>query len=133
MGVDIVAKTMSTLGVADLLLILMMLIPLSAIFAALLLSLSIYARSFKEAQNYIGPLSMMVFMPLIVALMPGVELSWAMAMLPIANVALAIKELIKGTMDIGMLVVIFGSTVVIAGAMLAFCVSWFQKEKVLFR
>jgi sodium transport system permease protein len=124
---------MSTLGVADLLLILMMLIPLSAIFAALLLSLSIYARSFKEAQNYIGPLSMMVFMPLIVALMPGVELTWAMAMLPIANVALAIKELIKGTMDVGMLVVIFGSTVVIAGAMLAFCVSWFQKEKVLFR
>ena len=133
MGVDIVAKTMSTLGVTDLLLILMMLIPLSAIFAALLLSLSIYARSFKEAQNYIGPLSMIVFMPLIVALMPGVELTWGMAMLPIANVALAIKELIKGTMDLGMLLVIFGSTVVIAGAMLAFCVSWFQKEKVLFR
>jgi sodium transport system permease protein len=111
----------------------MMLIPLSAIFASLLLSLSIYARSFKEAQNYIGPLSMIVFMPLIVALMPGVELTWAMAMLPIANVALAIKELIKGTMDISMLLVIFGSTAVIAGAMLAFCVSWFQKEKVLFR
>lgn len=133
MGVDIVAKTMSTLGVTDLLLILMMLIPLSAIFASLLLSLSIYARSFKEAQNYIGPLSMIVFMPLIVALMPGVELTWTMAMLPVANVALAIKELIKGTMDVGMLLAIFGSTVVIATALLAFCVSWFQKEKVLFR
>lgn len=133
MGVDIVAKTMATLGLTDLLLILMMLIPLSAIFASLLLSLSIYARSFKEAQNYIGPLSMVVFMPLIVALMPGVELTWSMAMLPVANVALAIKELIKGTMDVGMLLAIFGSTVLIATALLAFCVSWFQKEKVLFR
>ncbi|WP_419569883.1 ABC transporter permease [Rheinheimera sp.] len=133
MGVDIVEKTMSTLGVADLVLILLMLIPLSAIFASLLLSLSIYARSFKEAQNYVGPLSMVIFMPLVVALLPGVELNWGMAMLPVTNVALAIKELIKGTMDTGMLVAILGSTVVLAGAMLAFCVSWFQKEKVLFR
>lgn len=133
MGVDIVEKTMSTLGVADLVLILLMLIPLSAIFASLLLSLSIYARSFKEAQNYVGPLSMVIFMPLVVALLPGVELNWAMAMVPVTNVALAIKELIKGTMDTGMLVAILGSTVVLAGAMLAFCVSWFQKEKVLFR
>ena len=76
---------------------------------------------------------MIVFMPLIVALMPGVELTWSMAMLPVANVALAIKELIKGTMEPGMLMAIFGSTVVIAAALLAFCVSWFQKEKVLFR
>ncbi|WP_337843339.1 ABC transporter permease [Rheinheimera sp.] len=133
MGVDIVEKTMSTLGLADLVLILLMLIPLSSIFASLLLSLSIYARSFKEAQNYVGPLSMIIFMPLVVALLPGVELNWAMAMLPVTNVALAIKELIKGTMDTGMLLAILGSTVVLAGAMLAFCVSWFQKEKVLFR
>ncbi|WP_337881270.1 ABC transporter permease [Rheinheimera sp.] len=133
MGVDIVEKTMSTLGLADLVLILLMLIPLSSIFASLLLSLSIYARSFKEAQNYVGPLSMIIFMPLVVALLPGVELNWAMAMLPVTNVALAIKELIKGTMDTGMLLAILGSTVVLAGALLAFCVHWFQKEKVLFR
>ena len=48
MGVDIVAKTMSTLGVADLLLILMMLIPLSAIFASLLLSLSERSESMRS-------------------------------------------------------------------------------------
>jgi len=133
MGVDIVAKTMSTLAISDLLLILMLLLPLSAVFASLVLSLSIYARSFKEAQNYIGPLSMVVFMPLVVALLPGVQLNWTMAMVPVANVALAIKELIKGTIDSSMLLVIFGSTLVIAVALLAFCVHWFQKEKVLFR
>ena len=133
LGVDIVAQTMSALGVVDLMLILALLVPLTGIFAAMLLSISIYARSFKEAQNYIGPVTMVVFMPLVVALLPGIELNWSLALVPVLNVALGIKELVKGTIDYGLLAVIFGSTLVLAGAMIAFCVSWFQQEKVLFR
>ncbi len=133
MGVDVVAKTMQALGFVDLTLILALLIPLTAIFAALLLSLSIYARSFKEAQNYMGPLSMIIFLPLMVGLLPGIELSWSLAMIPVMNVALCIKELVKGTMDYQILAAVVGSTIVIAGAMIAFCVRWFQQEKVLFR
>lgn len=133
MGVDIVAKAMSTLGFVDLSLILALLIPLTAIFAALLLSLSIYARSYKEAQNYIGPVTMVVFMPLVISVLPGIELNWKLAMVPVLNVALGIKELVKGTIDYSLLGVVLLSTLVLAGAMMAFCVSWFQKEKVLFR
>lgn len=133
MGVDIVAKAMSTLGLLDLTLILALLIPLTAIFAALLLSLSIYARSYKEAQNYIGPLTMVIFMPLVGSILPGIELNWKLAMVPVLNVALGIKELVKGTIDYSLLAIVLLSTLVLAGAMIAFCVSWFQKEKVLFR
>ena len=43
------------------------------------------------------------------------------------------KELVKGTMDYFQLFAIFGSTVLIAGALFAFCVYWFNQEKVLFR
>ena len=132
-GVDVVAKTMETLGFIDLTLILALLLPLSAIFAALLLSLSIYARSYKEAQNYIGPVTMVVFMPLVVAILPGVELNWKTAMVPVLNVALSIKELVKGTIDYLLLAAVLGSTLLIVAAAIAFCVSWFQKEKVLFR
>lgn len=132
-GVDVVAKTMETLGFIDLTLILALLLPLSAIFAAMLLSLSIYARSYKEAQNYIGPVTMVVLMPLVVAILPGVELNWKTAMVPVLNVALSIKELVKGTIDYLLLAVVLGSTLLIAAAAIAFCVSWFQKEKVLFR
>ncbi|WP_306521523.1 ABC transporter permease [Rheinheimera sp.] len=132
-GVDVVAKTMETLGFIDLTLILALLLPLSAIFAAMLLSLSIYARSYKEAQNYIGPVTMVVFMPLVVAILPGVELNWKTAMVPVLNVALSIKELVKGTIDYLLLAAVLGSTLLIAAGAIAFCVSWFQKEKVLFR
>jgi sodium transport system permease protein len=132
-GVDVVEKTMSTLGLLDLTLILALLIPLTATLAAVLLSLSIYARSYKEAQNYIGPLTMVVFMPLVISILPGIELNWKMALVPVLNVALGIKELVKGTIDYSLLGLILLSTLALAGAMIAFCVSWFQREKVLFR
>ncbi len=132
-GVDIVEKAMSTLGLLDLALILALLIPLTATLAAVLLSLSIYARSYKEAQNYIGPLTMVVFMPLVVSILPGIELNWKLALVPVLNVALGIKELVKGTIDYSLLGLILISTLLLAGAMIAFCVSWFQREKVLFR
>lgn len=132
-GVDVVAKAMSALGFADLMLILAMLIPLTMIFASALLSLSIYARSFKEAQNYIGPMSVLVFVPLALALLPGVELNWKTALIPMTNISLCIKELVKGTIDMGILSLVIASTVVLAGVLIAFCVSWFQREKVLFR
>lgn len=132
-GVDVVAKAMSALGLIDLLLILAMLVPLTMIFASTLLSLSIYARSFKEAQNYIGPMSILVFVPLAMALLPGVELNWKTALIPMTNISLCIKELVKGTIDLGILTLVIASTVVLAGGLIAFCVRWFQREKVLFR
>lgn len=132
-GLDVVANVMSSISLTDLLLIFLMLLPISAIFASLLLAISIYAKTFKEAQNYMSPLSFIVLMPLVAAILPGVNLTTTTAMIPLTNVALAIKELIKGTVDYGLLMMIFASTVVIAGALVAFCVHWFQQEKVLFR
>ncbi len=132
-GVDIVAKTMQMLGLLDLLLILAMLVPLTMIFSSILLSLSIYARSFKEAQNYVGPLSVLVFVPLAVALMPGVELNSTTALVPMTNISLCIKELVKGTIDMGLLSLVIGSTVALAAVLIGFCVRWFQRESVLFR
>ncbi|MCA9715645.1 MAG: ABC transporter permease [Myxococcales bacterium] len=117
----------------DLTLIGLMLVPMAAMFSALLLSISIYAKSFKEAQSYSAPLNMLVIMPAVLAMLPGIELDWTWALVPITNISLAIKELIKGTMDYTMLVAILGSSVVIAAACLVFCTWWFNREDVLFR
>jgi sodium transport system permease protein len=133
MAVKFVADFMGQIGVIDFVLIFLMLVPVVAIFAAVLLSISIYAKSFKEAQSYMGPLVIFVIIPVILALLPGVELKGGWAWVPLTNVALAMKELVKGTMDYFQLIAIFGSTVLIAGALIAFCVYWFKQEKVLFR
>ncbi|MBB1300332.1 ABC transporter permease [Pseudoalteromonas sp. SR44-8] len=130
---DVIKTAFSSLRVLDLALIFIILLPVAAIFSSLALAISIYARSFKEAQNYMTPLSMGVIFPIIVALLPNVELTAKTAFIPVTNVALAIKEIIKGTIDYTLLGLIFLATVVVAGALLAFCVKWFNKEEVLFR
>ena len=93
MAIEFVVEIMSMIGIIDFVLIFLMLIPVVAIFAAVLLSLSIYARSFKEAQSYMGSLIMVVIFPVIIALMPGVELKGGWVWVPLTNVALAMKEL----------------------------------------
>jgi sodium transport system permease protein len=102
-------------------------------FSALLLSISIYAKSFKEAQSYATPVNLLILLPVMFAMLPGVELDWTWAMVPVTNVALAIKELVKGTVDYAMLTVILGSSTVVAAALLWAAIGWFNRESVLFR
>lgn len=133
MAITFIQDFMGKIGAVEYLLMFLMLIPVAAIFAALLLSLSIYARSYKEAQSYMGSLVFLVILPIVISTLPGVDLTSVWAWVPLTNVALAIKELIKGTMDYLALLAIFMSTAAIAGGLLAFCVYWFKQEKVLFR
>jgi len=133
MAIEVVTDFMASIGVIDFVLIFLMLVPVVAMFASVLLSLSIYARSFKEAQGYMTPIVLVVIVPVLIAMMPGIELKGIWAWIPLTNVALAIKELIKGTMDYMQLFAIFASTAIIAGALISFCIYWFKQEKVLFR
>lgn len=132
-GGQIVARIIESIGAADLLLIAAMLVPTGAIIAALLLSIAIYAKSFKEAQSYSAPLQFLILVPAFLGLLPGVTLTWGWAMVPITNMALAVKELTKGTMSYPMLGAILGSSMILAGALLTFCTWWFGRESVLFR
>lgn len=127
------AVMVRSITLPDLAMVTLMLVPTAAIFASLLLSISIYAKSYKEAAGMITPLMLLTILPIVVAMLPGVELNWLWAMVPLTNVSLAMKELVKGTMDYRMFGVILASTTVIAGALLLLCRWWFKREAVLFR
>ena len=129
----VLGQVISAIEWFDLVLIALMLVPIAAMFAALLLSVSIFARNASEASTYMSPISILMIVPAVLALLPGVELNWKWAMVPLTNIALAIKELVKGTMDYSMLVAIFGSSFVIALVFLLFCAKWFERESVIFR
>lgn len=109
-------------------LIILMLIPLTTFFAGVLIPASIYAKSFKEAQSLIQPLMFFVIVPLVIAMMPGFELDTFTALMPIVNVALATKEIVAGTIDYGLLSLVFISLFVFAGIGIAVCVKWFGAE-----
>lgn len=110
-----------------------LMLPVAAIFAAVLLSISIFAKSFKEAQAYFVPFNFVVIIPAFFSFIPGVELNVFFSLIPLVNVSLAIKEVLAGTYKWGCLALILASTVVIAGACIAFCAAWFKREEVLFR
>ena len=127
------AQLVRAVGAVDLAMVGLMLVPTAAIFASILLSISIYAKSYKEGAGMISPLMMLLIVPIVVAMLPGVELNWFWSMIPLTNVSLAMKELVKGTMDYSMFWAILLSTTLIAGALLAWCRWWFTREEVLFR
>jgi sodium transport system permease protein len=108
-------------------------LPLAVFFSAALLALSLFAKSFKEAQSYISPLMIVVVMPAIASLLPGVELTPALALIPVLNISLVSKEIIAGTFHWKLIALIFLSSSVYAGAAMAIAVKLFQREDVLFR
>ncbi|MCU4674598.1 ABC transporter permease subunit [Catenovulum sp. 2E275] len=133
LAVKFIVDMVSTLGIGDLLLALFMMIPLILFVAAMVLTISIYAKNFKEAQNFMGPLTIFIFVPLIVAMLPGISLNWNWAFVPVSNVALAVKEILKGHGELGMLSLIWLVQFIMAAIMLLFCIFCFKRESVLFR
>ncbi len=114
---------------------LLMIVPVACIFSALLLALSIFAKSFKEGQSYAGPLQMVIILPALVSILPGVKLDWLTSSIPVVNVSLALKEIFTGNLDQhwGHVGLIFLSTCAWAGLLLWFAAWWFRREQVLFR
>ncbi|MGH9805029.1 MAG: ABC transporter permease [Candidatus Acidiferrales bacterium] len=120
----------STKGVAA---VFFMVLPLAVLFSGALLAIALLAKSYKEAQSYIQPLIIVVILPAIVALLPGVELNAKLALIPILNVSLVSKEILTGNYPWGLIGLIFGSSSLYAAAALFVAVRAFQRESVLFR
>jgi sodium transport system permease protein len=115
------------------LLLLAILLPLNAFFAAITLMLSIYARTFKEAQSLITPLMIFAVFPAVFGMLPGVTLNYVTAWVPIMNVSLGAKEIIAGTVSVGPLVVTYISLLVYAILALMISVRFFNNEKNIMR
>jgi sodium transport system permease protein len=113
--------------------ILTLVIPISAFFSALILSLSIYAKSFKEAQSMITPFNIAIIFPALLGTLPGIELNFKTALIPIMNVSLATKEVLAGTINPALLIEVYLSLFIFAAISILFCVKWFQREETLFR
>ena len=108
-------------------------LPLAVFFSAALLALSLFAKSFKEAQSYISPLMIVVVLPAVAALLPGVELNPVLALVPVLNTSLVSKEIISGVYHWDLIALIFLSSSVYAVLAIAIAVKLFQREDVLFR
>jgi sodium transport system permease protein len=121
------------IGFTAVLSVFLMALPLAVLFSAGLITISLFAKSYKEAQSYVSPLMILVIVPAVAAMLPGVELTAKLALIPILNVSLLCKELVTGTYHWTFIALIFLSTCVYATAALFLAVKMFQREDVLFR
>jgi sodium transport system permease protein len=110
-----------------------MVLPLAVLFSAALLAIALCAKSYKEAQSYLQPLTIIVVVPGIVSLLPGVDLNARLALIPILNTSLVSKEILMGTYHWHYIALIFISSCVYAAAALTVAVRLFEREDVLFR
>jgi len=110
-----------------------LLLPVAAIFAAALLGIGVFARSFKEAQSYTVPLQFIVVVPAVMAMFPNMETEMKWSWVPLVNVSLLMKELLKGNYLWDFYGVTLASMLALTVLVLWVVSGLFRRESVLLR
>jgi ABC-2 type transport system permease protein/sodium transport system permease protein len=77
-------------------LVFMLLVLFAAFFSAVLLCVTSFARSFKEAQAYLIPLMLLSMAPGFLSVMPDLELNAWLSVAPLANIVLLARDVLEG-------------------------------------
>jgi sodium transport system permease protein len=74
--------------------------PLALLFtfsvSAILTGVAALAKSFKEGQALLGPVQMIFILPAMTSILPGLELSTKLAFVPVVNVVMAFRSMLRG-------------------------------------
>jgi sodium transport system permease protein len=130
---ELLSTILGILEFKSIVMLLSLLLPLTVFFAGVLLSLSFFARSYKEAQSIISPMTIVIIVPAFVGLMPGMSLNIVTACIPILNVSLATKAIIADTASPLLLLEVYVSLIALAGLALFLCSRVFENETTIFR
>jgi sodium transport system permease protein len=105
---------------------------LASFFSAVLLTITSFARSFKEAQAYLIPLMLFALGPGLISLMPGVELEGWLVVTPLLNVAILSRDILAGEGSMLSALVVVISTAFYSFAALGIAAKLFAADTVLY-
>ena len=108
--VDLPENFAVALSALDLVLLLILFLPLTVLISSALLLLSGYAKTYKEYQIYFFPLFLVFLVPSMAGMLPGMDLRSAIALVPIAGIGVAVREIMVGEYDWLFLLLAFSST-----------------------
>ena len=108
------------------------LVVFAGFFSSILLAVTSFARSFKEAQAYLIPVMLVSIAPGVLALMPGLTLTWSLALAPLANMVLLTSDLFDGRLAAGPAALALGSTLIYTVIGLIFAAQIFGTDAVLY-
>ncbi len=108
-----------------------LLVLFSGFFAAVLLCLTSFAKSFKEAQAYLIPLMLLSLAPGVLSLIPGVQLTPTLAVIPLVNIILLARELLSGVVSPMAAAAAVVSTIAYAAAALGLAARLFGSDAIM--
>ena len=133
---DLLGSRMSfALPLGKLLWLIVVALPLTLLLNGVEMIICIFARSFKEAQNYVTPVQLLLMIPaLAVGFVPGLKTPrWAYAVPALGQLALFRDILAGGPVDRVCLALSLVSASLYAAVAIAAAVHTFRREDVLFR
>ncbi len=104
----------------------------AAFFSSVILALTSFARSFKEAQAYLIPLMLVSLAPGVLCLLPGIEFNGIFAVTPLVNIVLLARDLFDNRVVPVWALATLLSTVLYAAVALAAAARIFGTDAVLY-
>jgi sodium transport system permease protein len=123
-------------GLDSLAWVVILLLPLAALFGALCLALATFARSSKEGQYYLTPLLMVTMGITVFCISPGVEIDPFKSIVPVMGPALLLREILSAPGDARPLVYaipVLATSIGYSALALWWAIEQFSREEVLFR
>jgi sodium transport system permease protein len=116
---------------AALFLLLVLYIPVASAISSLLLMISAYAKSYKETQWYYMPAFFGLAFLALAAVLPGIPLRSFVAVVPVANVSVAVRDLMVGSYDWLMMGVTCLSMAAAAGLLMRISTRMLSMERLI--
>ena len=114
--------------------LLLMALSAAALISALLISVSIFARSYKEAQTYITPITLLIVLPAVgLQFADFIGRSAALYSIPVVNAMVVILDIVKGSANVQMALLAVIVNLVFTGILVLLAVRSFGREQVIFR
>ncbi len=137
--VSLTGVLMFGLGQADLNLsatllsvIFLILLPLAFLFSAVAMAVAVFANSYREGQNLLSPLMIFGMLPAFTTLLPDLELTPSLALVPAFNASILIKQLLVEPVAPDLIALTILSNSLLAILALIFTTRVFASEPVIF-
>ena len=104
----------------------------SLFISAVIMCVTSFAKSYKEANNYITPLMLVVLFVGYIGFIPNIELTRTMAMIPVANICLLIKNILVFKIDYMIIALVLISNIAYAVFAILFLSKIYDSETILF-
>ena len=92
----------------------------------------VFAKSFKEANNYITPVMLIVMFASMAGMLPSVELNYKTALIPIVNVSLLIKQVMAQQMNLALAGITIGINLCYSILVVWILAKMYDSENILF-